>query len=74
MTLSPGEGYGNAQSMMLCAPGNDVSVKEGITIGGGQFAMTLGFDGKWNDLPVSGSHLSINLPAGSAIVVKLISQ
>jgi hypothetical protein len=72
--LSPGDGYANAQSMMLCAPGNDVSVKEGITIGGSTIRDDAGFDGKWTDLPVAGAHLSIDLPAGSAIVVKLISQ
>src|SRR5439155_12039019 len=36
VTISPGEGYAHAQSMMLCAPQNDVSVKEGVTLGGGQ--------------------------------------
>src|SRR4029078_3733618 len=55
VTLSPGNDYKKAQSMVLCAPSNDVTLKENITLGGSGIGDDAVFSGKWSDVPVSGS-------------------
>jgi hypothetical protein len=71
VALASDKKFANVQSMSLCAPGNDLSIKEGITLGGSEIRDDATFDGKWSDLPTAGGNLKIDVPAGSAIVVKL---
>jgi hypothetical protein len=74
VTIAPGEGFSSAKTMMLTAPKNDVAVKEGMTLGGGEIRDDATFDGKWIDAAIKDSNVSVDLPAGSAVVVKLMSQ
>jgi hypothetical protein len=71
VTISPGSGYANTQMMSLTAPGNDLATKEGISLGGGSIDEAGGFNGTWSDVSASDGKIKLDLPAASAVVVKM---
>ena len=69
------EGYARGETMILSAPGGDVSAKTGITLGGGGISDDAKWNGTWNQIPVPAEHfqfaVEVNVPAASAVLVKL---
>lgn len=63
--------FKNAASIMLQAPGSDITSITGITIGGKSIAADGTWDGQWTDIALNGDALKVHLPAASCVVVKL---
>jgi hypothetical protein len=74
--LATGFSKSNAQVMLLTAPGNDVAIKTGITLGGAGIADDGAWEGKWTPLPgpaPDGDYL-LKLPPASAALVNLTTR
>jgi len=69
------DGYTRGEIIRLTAPGGDVSLKTGVTLGGAEITDDAKWDGVWQPLPApsekSQFQLVVDLPAASAAVVKL---
>jgi len=71
VTVSPGAGYSKAQMMLLEAPKDDTSVKEGILVGDGSIDDAARFDGKWSEIPVADGSVKLELSPATAAIVKM---
>jgi hypothetical protein len=68
VTLSPGEKYASGQVMYLSgSKGSDVSITSGVTLGGATINEDASWKGQWQKL----DGLNVDVPAGSAAIVKL---
>jgi hypothetical protein len=67
------EGYAKAESMTLTVPGSDIAATSGVTFGGAAIGDDATWNGHWTALPASDApgHLNVEIPAASAIVLKL---
>ena len=71
ITLSV-EGFANAKTMALIAPDDNITAKTGVTFGDSKIADDGSWNGKWNALdPDKAGSLRVNIPAASAMVIKL---
>jgi len=69
VTLSPGEKYASAQVIYLSgSKGSDVSITSGVTLGGATINEDASWKGQWQKLDGS----MVEIPAGSAAIVKLM--
>ena len=64
----------SAESMSLLAPQNDIAAMNGITLGGASIGDDGAFAGKWDHVDLDGHNIVIELPAGSAKIVKLLGR
>jgi hypothetical protein len=66
------EGFASFETMALTAPSNDITAKSGVTLGDSKITDNGSWNGKWTTLLSDklGS-FPINIPAASAMVVKL---
>lgn len=65
---------GHAVGMALTSPGGDITARTGITLGG-TLMNTDSWNGKWTDLnPCENNQTTVQVPAASAVVVKLDSK
>ena len=61
-----------ADIISLAAPNGDVRAKTGVTLGGGTITNDQPWSGKWSNLAVGADgRWTVNVPAASAVVVKL---
>ena len=65
-----GAGYSKAQSMLL-ASAQGLAAKSGVTLGDSSIDAKGGFPGRWQDVVLTGPNLTVQLPAGTAMVVRL---
>jgi len=63
-------GYSQAEMMTLGVPGGDISAKEGETLGGAEIKDDGTWDGKWTVTDAG----AVEIPAATAVVVKLSPQ
>jgi len=69
--------YNSAQEIDLQAPNNDVSVKEGMTLGGAPIQNSGTWQGAWHAVPAASGEAKadgvfhVTVPAASAILIKL---
>jgi hypothetical protein len=69
------DGFVGAQTMALTAPGNDVTAKDGTTLGGSKIDDSGSWDGKWTDpLSSKSGAFNVQVPAGSALIVELLQN
>jgi hypothetical protein len=56
---------------MLLASAKGLAAKSGVTLGDGSIDAKGGFSGRWQDVVLTGPNLTVQLPAGTAMVVRL---
>ncbi|HEY4414959.1 MAG TPA: glycosyl hydrolase family 79 C-terminal domain-containing protein [Verrucomicrobiae bacterium] len=73
VTIAAGENISGAQVISLVAPHSDVAVKTGETLGGASINADGSWNGNWSVAPVPppGSPFALQVPAASAVVVRL---
>ncbi len=60
------------QILSLIAPGGDIAATSGETLGGGEIKNDGSWNGQWTTLPTDKSGIfAVNVPAGSAVIVRL---
>jgi len=71
--LNVGDAYSHAQFMRLAAPENNLAATTGVTLGGAQIQDDGSWDGHWSPLnqPATGGQITVDVPASSAVVIKL---
>lgn len=76
VTLLPGFAKARAQVMFLTAPSGDVAAKTGVTLGGAGIQDNATWTGKWTPVAssTSGGSFKWNLPAASAVLVKITAR
>jgi hypothetical protein len=68
-------GYGHAQVMSLTAPNNDVTAKEGMTLGGSKINDDGSWHGKWANVPTDEMDMfTLKIPASSACIIRLTAD
>jgi hypothetical protein len=74
VTLTVGPGYTKGETIALTAPNNDVSQKEGVTIGGNPINEDGTWKEQWTPLASAPSvgKVSVEVPPASALLVKLV--
>ena len=75
ITLTPGFADARARVIFLSAPNVDISPKTSVTLGGAEIADDASWKGKWTALSkTSAKTFSVQLPASSAAVVKIVAR
>jgi hypothetical protein len=76
VSLSAGKDYVRGETMSLTAPGNDVSAKGPVTLGGASIDEDGTWNGHWTPLPPSSRDgtFKLNVPSGSALLVRLTTD
>lgn len=72
------EGWAHGEIIRLVAPGGEVSVKTGVTLGGAEITDNANWNGSWEGIPMPQQkglfRLAVDVPAASAVVVKLMPR
>lgn len=71
VSLAFGQRVRGVRTISMTAPGGDVALKSGITIGGAGITTQGDWNGKWAQLRHSGGRVTVSVPAASASVVQL---
>ncbi len=65
------KGYSRAETLELRSPKGDIGAMEGITLGGSAIGPQGEWSGKWNAAKVAKGKAAVELPAASAVLVRL---
>jgi hypothetical protein len=76
ITIIPGKSASKAEAIFVTAPGGDVSLTSGVTIGGAEIKDDASWNGTWTALaaPSSSGEITVKVPAATAAVVKITSS
>jgi hypothetical protein len=76
VTITPGNSYTHGLVVFLIAPKGDITVTDGVTLGGTPIADNGNWSGSWSSLAGSftNGHLSVRVPAASAAIVALTKE
>jgi len=74
ITMAPSSSYDRAEAMFLAAPNGDIMATTGVTLGGALIKDDGSWSGTWTPLAAKLNHgrFSINMPAASAAIVRVI--
>lgn len=72
VALVAGQDYASGQVMLLAAPGGDVAVKSGITLGGAEIKNDASWQGEWSPRREVGrqGEFRLTVPAATAVIVR----
>ncbi len=76
VSIAAGKSWTKAEAMFLSAPGGNVSVTSGVTLGGAEIKNDAGWKGVWTpiDTPADSGRIAIKVPAATAAVIRLSKE